>query len=253
MDLASALELGDRELVSFVGAGGKKTSMGSLTDQATGIYRVGYTTTTHMPPPEAYPIVIEGTAEIEAGIEAAVTPSKPIAFAQERVTNPQRVDAKVKGFDPETIDSIYDSGRLDWILVKADGARMREFKAPGEGEPAIPSASTVVVPVASAKIIEAELTAETVHRPERVAEITGTEMGATLTPERVGQVIAADTGGLKHVPSDARVVPIINKADEEAERRAARQALESAFERTDRFDGGLVTSFEADFLEKLRP
>lgn len=253
MDLARALHLGDQELVSFVGAGGKKTSMARLAEQGQGSYRVGYTTTTHMPPPEAFPVVVDAPAEIPDRIEAAPTARDPIAFASERIENPARVDAKVKGFDPGTIDSIYESGRLDWLLVKADGARMREFKAPGAGEPVVPSRTTLLVPVVSAKIFGTTLSEEAVHRPERVADIAGIQLGAEVTPEIVGAVLADDRGGLKDAPSTARVIPMINKADGPESQESAQEALKSAFSRTDRFEAGLVTSFKTDGIERVSP
>ena len=251
MDLAAALGLGDRELVSFVGAGGKKTSMARLAAQGRGRLHVGYTTTTHMPPPPGLSLVVDGPAGIESAVRSAVTIDDPIAFASREVENPSRVDVKVKGFDPAAIDALYDADVLDWILVKADGARMREFKAPDVDEPAVPAESTVVVPVVSAKAFDAVLTEETVHRPERVATIGSSTIGDIITPALVGTVLASESGGLKQVPDGARVVPLINKADGNEERRQAREALAAAFDRTDRFETGLITSFEADTLDVL--
>lgn len=250
MELARALDLGDRELVSFVGAGGKKTSMARLVEEAGERHRVGYTTTTHMPPPESLPVVVAEAGTIADRI--AATPP-PLAFASRRVTDPARVDAKVKGFEPSVLDRLFADDLLDWIAVKADGARMREFKAPGDGEPAVPQASTLVVALVSAKIFDQPLSEEVVHRPERVAAIADVDIGSAITPSLVGTVLADPAGGLKAVPEEARVVPMINKADDEAERELARKALRAAFEGSDRFAAGLVTSFEADVLEKLEP
>ena len=250
MELVGALDLGDRELVSFVGAGGKKTSMAQLVEEGRSRHRVGYTTTTHMPPPDWLPVVVAGPDTIGDRIAAA---SAPLAFASRRVENPARVDTKVKGFDPSALDRLFAAELLDWIVVKADGARMREFKAPGEGEPAIPQASTVVVPVVSAKIFGQPLDENVVHRPERVAAIANVELGIEITPSLVGRVLADPAGGLKDVPDGARVVGMINKADDERERAQATEALRTAFDRADRFGSGLVSSFEADVLERLQP
>lgn len=248
MDLAGALDLTDRELLSFVGAGGKKTAMGRLVEQGR-TRRVGYTTTTHMPPPADLELRIGGPESIKETVADEIEPGTPLALSWEWVENPSRVDEKVSGFDPETVDSLFESGHFDWLLVKADGARMREFKAPDVDEPAIPGRSTLVVPVVSAQAIGSVLTADTVHRPERVATIAPVAIGDVITPSVVGAVLASESGGLKGVPADARVVPILNKADDEAARDRAREALNDAFERTDRFDRGLITSFETGALE----
>ncbi|MFB6110134.1 MAG: selenium cofactor biosynthesis protein YqeC [Halodesulfurarchaeum sp.] len=250
MELARALDLGDRELVSFVGAGGKKTSMARLVEEGRARVQIGYTTTTHMPPPESIPLFVADPGDLEDRLESADT---PVAFASERVANPARVDAKVTGFRPATLDSIFEADLLDWIVVKADGARMREFKAPGDGEPAVPGASTLVVPVVSAKIFGRPLGEAAVHRPERVAAIADVERGTEITPELVGEVLASADGGLKGVPQATRVAAIINKADGDDERDRARGALEAAFARSDRFERGLVTSFETETLDVIRP
>lgn len=253
MDLAAALDLGDRELVSFVGAGGKKTTMAALVAGGRGSRRIGYTTTTHMPPPDGLPLHVAGPADIQNRLASTLTADEPVAFASEWVTDPDRVEEKVRGFSPDTVDAIHESGVVDWTLVKADGARRREFKAPGDGEPVVPSKSTLLIPLASAKVVGAELSDDVVHRPERVAALTGTDVGTVVTAETVGRVLAHDEGGLKGRPSGARVVPVINKADVAAERTTARTVLHTAFDRTDRFEYGLITSHETGFLERVDP
>lgn len=240
MYLTDALGLAERELVAFVGAGGKKTAMGRLVTEAdTRNLAVGYTTTVGMPPPD-YPLVVAPPARIVDELEER--PS-PIAFASERVSNPERVDEKVRGFSPATIDRLFESGRFDRLLVKADGARMREFKAPGDGEPPIPPASTVVVPVASVRAVGEPLSAAVVHRPERVTAITDLPEGEPIRPETIGAVIASPRGGLKNVPETASVVPIVNKADTPDPVDTAERVLEAAFDRSERLQRGLITSF----------
>ena len=247
MELADALDLGDRELVAFVGAGGKKTAMAHLLERADerGL-RVGYTTTTHMPPPADVPLVVREERTLE---RALTTAGSPIAFARERVEEPARADRKVRGHDPGTIDGLFVAELFDWLLVKADGARRREFKAPGPDEPLIPGRSTHVVPVASVHAVGRPLDDETVHRPEQVVAITGLEQGDVITPDAVGTVLASDAGGCKSVPSGARVTPLVNKADTQARRETAREVILAALDRTDRFDRGVVCSFERDLFE----
>ncbi|MEF8782178.1 MAG: selenium cofactor biosynthesis protein YqeC [Haloarculaceae archaeon] len=247
MDLADCLGLGDRELVAFVGAGGKKTAMGHLT--ARGEARdlaVGYTTTTHTPPPANLPLVLTGERSPLDALEGATS---PVAFAAERVADPDRATEKVRGFDPGVIDEVCGSGRFDWLLVKADGARRREFKAPGPEEPVVPGATTHVVPVASVQAVGEPLDAPAVHRPERVAAVAGVDVGDSVTPATVGQVLGSDEGGLKRVPGGAAVTPVVNKADTAELREQAREALSVALAQSDRLTRGLVTSFEAGYCE----
>ena len=250
MDLSGALGFGDRELAAFVGAGGKKTAMARLAEEGRRRgFDVGYTTTTHTPPPDDYPLVL---AEPDALPEAVDDADSPIAFARRRVENPDRVDEKVRGYNPAVVDECFRQGDFDWLLVKADGARRREFKAPGPAEPVLPAASTRVVPVASARAVSEPLGAPTVHRPERVADVTGLDVGDEITPAAVGAVLASEVGGLKGVPEAAAATPLVNKADTPALAASARAAVEAALDRTDRFDRGLVTSFETGRLDVVR-
>lgn len=250
MDLAGALGLGDRELVSFVGAGGKKTAMGRLVEQAEARdLRVGYTTTTHTPPPADLPLVIAAADELPDGLGDR----SALAFAASEVPDPARADRKVRGYDPGVVDRLFRSGAFDWLLVKADGARRREFKAPGPDEPPLPRSSTHLVPVASVKAVGRPLDAETVHRPRRVAAITGLDPGDAITPEAVGTVLASREGGLKRCPDRAVVVPLVNKADTDEERDTARRILARTFDASERIRRGVVTSFRAGVCQVVTP
>lgn len=249
MDLAAALGLGADELVAFVGAGGKKTAMQRLV--AEGDDRaVGYTTTTHMPPPPDLPLVLAGPDAIEEALDGA---PHPVAFASERVPDPDRAAEKVRGFAPSVIDRLARTDRFEWLLVKADGARRRSFKAPDADEPAIPSTSTTVVVLASVGALGQPIEESTMHRPERIASIAGVPMGDRLTVETMARVLASDDGGLKGMPAGADAFVLLNQADTPALRSDAREVLVEIFAATDRYAGGLVSSFHRDFLERHTP
>lgn len=246
MDLAGALDLGARELVAAVGAGGKKTALSRLLEEGEARGKtVGYTTTTHTPPLDRLQTVILAPDELPGGL-----PREPVlGFAAERVVDPNRADAKVRGYEPAVVDGVDEAGRFDWLLVKADGARRREFKAPGPAEPQVPSRATVVLVLASVAAVGEPLTDAAVHRPERVAALTATDLGDEITPETVSRVLASPDGGLRDVPTDARAVPVINKADAADDRATARRILEQTIAGSSRVPRGLVTSFRADTLE----
>lgn len=250
MDLAGALDLGDRALVSFVGAGGKKTAMARLVAEADdrGL-TVGYTTTTHVPPPDL-PLAVSEPETLERALEAH---GSPVAFARAWVDQPERADRKLQGFDPAVVDWVHRTRRFDWLVVKADGARRRAFKAPGPDEPALPDESTVVVPVASVGVVGEPLDDHHVHRPDRVADLTGLTPGDELDPEAVGTVLASPQGGCKAVPAGADIVPLVNQADSPDLRATARAVLAVAFGRNDRLDRAVVSSFTAGTCEVVTP
>lgn len=247
MDLAGALDLGRRELVAAVGAGGKKTALGRLIEDADARGRsVCYTTTTHTPPLAELPTVIAAPTALPLTADRS---RSPVTLAAERVADPARAEVKVRGYPPEDVDSLFEAAAFEWLLVKADGARRREFKAPDPAEPQLPRRASVVLVIASVAAIGRPLTDATVHRPERVARLSDTPVGAEITPATMAAVLASPAGGLKRVPTDATAVLLCNKADTDDLRTIALEVVERARDRTDRFDRCLVTSFRNDHLE----
>lgn len=121
---------------------------------------------------------------------------------------------------------------VDYVLVEADGSRMRPVKAPGDHEPAIPSETTLVVPVVGMDALEAPIE-EIAHRPERVRQIleaargsglAGQEDDERLTPTTLARLLTHPLGGLKAVPAGARVIPTLNKVEGNARLAAGREA-----------------------------
>jgi len=249
MALADALGLGDQALVSFVGAGGKKTAARRLVDAgAARGRRVGYTTTTHTPPLDGLPVVLADPGRLpwRAAPSSTAGASPALSFARGRVPDPDRAARKLRGYDPATVDDCFAAGQFDWLLVKADGARRREFKAPGPDEPVVPSRSTDVVVVVSVRAVGRRLDAPTVHRPERVAALSGRSVGDSLTTADLAAVLAAEGGGLRGVPAGARVHLVVNKADTPALTTRGRAVVDAVRERTDRYATTLVTALDPD-------
>lgn len=247
MHLAGALGLGSSAPVAFVGADGKKTAMGQLTVEGTGRgYDVGYTMTTAMPPPADLPLTLTGSGEWRTDLDAH---EPPVALARESVTDPSGVDRKVRGFEADIVEQLSEAGLFDWLLVKADGARKREFKAPGNGEPVVPRTASHIVPAASVAAVGEALTTDVLHRLKRVADITSLGVGDTITSEAVGTVLTHPEGGLRNAPAEASVIPLINKADTESQQCTARDVFSHALSQTERCSRGVITSFASDICE----
>lgn len=194
-ELTSMLGIGDREVVSIVGAGGKSTLLLGLGAESVGAGRsVVITTTTKM----AREQIPEGMPVVLADDEALPGPGSAV-FAVGHLDGD-----KVLGVAPAVVDRWHEAG-VDHILVEADGARQRYLKAPRPGEPVIASSTTLVVVVAGLAALGRPI-AEVAHRPERVAELVGCAVGDPVSPEMVATVVSHPDGGLKEAPADARVV-----------------------------------------------
>ncbi|ELZ07964.1 selenium cofactor biosynthesis protein YqeC [Natrialba aegyptia] len=218
--LTVALQI-DSGVVAVVGAGGKKTTLYTLAERAT-----------RLPPSKT---VLTATVRIpifDQHVGAVSISDDPVATTANADrwplgVVPEREGDRYVGYDPATIDELAAADTADLVLVKADGARTREFKAPGDHEPQLPRGTDTVVPIASVQAVGKPLSAEFVHQPERVAAITDRELGEEIRPDDVARVLASERGGLKGVPDGAAVVPVLNKVDD-ASLRATGEEIAAA-------------------------
>ena len=217
MDLVTALEA--EGIVSVVGAGGKKSTMYAL---AAALDRAVVTATVRIPIFDSHVDRVVVTDDPAGAVVDAPDTAWPLGLVPER----ERED-RYRGYDLDTVDAIGGTGVPDAVLVKADGARMRLLKAPGENEPRIPAATSTVLPVASAHVVGKPLTDEHVHRVERVADVAGRNSGEKIRAVDVGRVLASEAGGRKDVPDGATVVPVVNMVDDEDLAGVGREVAEA--------------------------
>jgi probable selenium-dependent hydroxylase accessory protein YqeC len=232
MDLASAVEA--EGVVCAVGAGGKKTLLYALAER---VPRSVVTATVRIP------IFDEHVADVVVTDDPARTVRETADWPVGVVPERERED-RYRGYDPEQIASLADS-RADAVLVKADGARTRRLKAPGDHEPQIPDCADVVVPIASVRAVGEPLSEAVAHRPERVAALTDRSVGETIRAEDVATVLAHAEGGRKDVPAGTTVVPLLNMADDAALVQTATAVAEGVHDRAT-VDRVVVTSLKDD-------
>lgn len=199
--LASTLNLKQRELLALVGGGGKSTLLFQLARSLN--RRTIVTTTTKMGERQT------GSLEV---IEAPVT--RPLELW--KGTSPVFVRAGVKdgksiGVGPSLCDDWFsDHSLCDVVLVEADGARHRPFKAPANFEPVLPDQTTTVLAVIGADAL-GRVIADQCHRPLRVAAVAGCSPYERLTPARAATVLTSPSGSFKGCPTPARKVVVITK------------------------------------------
>jgi len=218
----------------LVGAGGKKTTLYAL---AARLDRAVLTATVRIPIFDREVAGVRVAEDPVAALDAVGATDGdertggaepfPLGLVPERER-----DDRYRGYDPAVVDAI-GAAHEGPVLVKADGARTRLLKAPDEREPQIPASADRVVPVASVGAVGEPLTADTVHRPERVAAVADAALGDEITPELVGRVLAHERGGLKGIPRDATAIPLVNAVDDAADETAARAIARVVHERAD--------------------
>ncbi|MFC7204495.1 selenium cofactor biosynthesis protein YqeC [Haloferax namakaokahaiae] len=222
MDIVEALGA-DSGMLCVVGAGGKKTTLYHL---ARAVPQSVLTATVRIP------IFDEQVARVAVTDDPLSALRDNDAWPLGLVPEQERED-RYRGYDPSVVTAIQNAGRADAVFVKADGARTRWLKAPNDSEPRIPASADIVVPIASAKVVGESLTEEFVHRPERVAALTGLELGDRIDADDVAAVLASPDGGRKGVPPDATVIPLVNMVDDDELEAVGREIAAGVLERTD--------------------
>jgi probable selenium-dependent hydroxylase accessory protein YqeC len=226
MNLVDALDAA-AGTTCVVGAGGKKTTMAALAGR---LDRAVVTATVRIPIFDEWVGRVAVTDDPVGTVGAALDRSDPGEWPLGVVPERERED-RYRGYDPGTIDRL---GEFDVpILLKADGARMRRFKAPDDHEPRLPAAADTVVAVASVHVVGQPLSEELVHRVPEVSRITGLEPGDEITPAAVATVLASDRGGRKDVPEGATYVPLLNMVDDADLEATARAVAAEIHDRLD--------------------
>jgi len=217
-------------IVCAVGAGGKKSLLGQLARAHPGRVAITATAfTTYFQERLGFAVAIEDDAALPAAI-ARLDPASSVAYACPSPTPGRRA-----GVSPATIERVHRAGGFAATFVKADGARMRLVKAPGEDEPVLPDLVATVVPVVSARAIGESLTERVAHRVECVERVAQLRAGEPIAPVHVGRLLASPEGLLKATVG-RRVVPLINMVDDATREAQAREAAQIALTLTDRYD-----------------
>lgn len=215
MKFLDVLQLGENEIIALVGAGGKTSTLYAIGEEAKQKGRkVILTTTTKI----YYPIDLDISVVVSddpdnlhdminhaLSIDNVVVVGKTVEAADDINSHP-----KLLGLDLDLFSSL-QSTNADLIVVEADGAAGKPFKAPAGHEPMIPASSTIVMPIVGIDCIKQPLNAVTVHRADMIAQIAGMKAEDKITPEVVATVFTSELGYRKGLPSAVKWIPFINK------------------------------------------
>jgi probable selenium-dependent hydroxylase accessory protein YqeC len=217
-------------VVCAVGAGGKKSLLAHLAGAHPGRVAISATVfTTYFQERLGFAAVIAEDALLPAAV-ASLEKTRSVAYGC-----PGDKPGRRAGASGATIGRIHRECGFEATYLKADGARMRLIKAPGEDEPALPDCTTTVVPVLSALAIGAPLGERVAHRVPLIERVTGLRAGEQIASLHVARLLASPQGLLK-ATEGCRVVPLINMVDDAARETQARAAAEIALTLTDRYD-----------------
>jgi molybdenum cofactor cytidylyltransferase len=229
MKLHEAFQVMQGDVVAFVGAGGKTSSMVSMGYELRELgWRVLATTTTRIAVEqlELMPHTMrfaEGTAAISQALNEVGFVFLYDHIHQNKVYGPS-VD-----WTPQLLDSV-DS---DILLIEADGARGLHFKAPYDHEPVIPPETSLAIPTVSLGVLDKPLNDNYVYNAQAMIDKYGFYADSKVRLPWVAQVLRDEELGLRNIPAKARVVAFINQTPEKGylrnrARKLARMALRSS-------------------------
>ncbi len=233
MKLHEAFNITHGEVVAFIGAGGKTSTLVSLGyELAEQGWRV-LATTTHA--------INEDQLEL---MPRAMTPEAGSAAISEALTQDRFVFLydRIKGGlaygpGPEWITRLMDAVDSDVMLIEADIAGGMPLKAPYNDEPFIPPETSLVVPVASLTALGKPLDAEHVYNVEAIINRYGFVEGTRIKSPWIAQIIRDEQLGLKGVPPSARVIAFLNQASTKGYGRARARLIAKLALRQSRLNG----------------
>ncbi|MEG1661876.1 MAG: selenium cofactor biosynthesis protein YqeC, partial [Clostridiales bacterium] len=213
----------DQEVIVLTGGGGKTSMMFALCRELSQTQaRIIATTTTKIMQPRTDQVdrLITGNeAHILSELQQGIAPGEIVA-----VLAAVNEDCKSVGISPDLCNQIMGLGVTDYLIIEADGAARKPFKAPAAHEPVIPDCCTTLINICGIDALNTPLDQEHCHRPELIAQLTGLAIGDTLSAADMATVINSAQGGKKGLPPGARFIVVINKADDQ-ERIVAAQKL----------------------------
>ncbi len=207
------------DVVAFVGGGGKSSALFRLASEIVAAgQRVVVTTTTHI----SYAQLLR--EPVHVFVPGAALPLDAIAQALDKhgrcLIIAEATPDKVRGIDPAVVDQLVTHAQtlqIGAIVVEADGSRYLPIKAPADHEPALPASTTLLVPVMGLDALGASIDEAHVHRVAQVRRLLAlapADAAPRLTPQMAARLLIDPQGGAKWRPTGARLLPLINKADQ---------------------------------------
>jgi probable selenium-dependent hydroxylase accessory protein YqeC len=198
------------ELVCFIGAGGKTTTMFALAQALKSLHkRILVTTTTNIFCPEKHEcdaVIVNDEPDPENF--HTVTDGTITALGSGIVNG-----GKLAGVSKAFIDKLHQKNLFECILVECDGSKNRPIKAAAHYEPVVPANTTKTIGVIGLDAVGKPIAEQYVHRPELFCAVVNRCMGEIIDSEAVVNLIVSPQGLFKGVPAGCAKYVLLNKAD----------------------------------------
>lgn len=217
--LINLLKLKDNGLISIIGAGGKTSLMFKLAKElADSGKRVLSTTTTKifMPGSDLSPkvIIADSIEELIEKSQISLSCFNHFSAGSKHLFDPGESNGKLKGFNPDIIDQLWNKACFDWIIVEADGAKRKPLKSTDIHEPRVPKMTTHLVHVTGLDAVGKTLDDNHVHRAKLFSNNTGLALGKAIDEQSIASSAALEIKKASgSIPSNFFTYVFLNKAD----------------------------------------
>lgn len=212
-------------VVSFVGAGGKTSTVFALNEvfkrssQKRGLTLVTTTTAMHYPKASEVDEVIlcenrkagEIIEKLKGISEKSYNISASLGVFQYRLETEDHV--KVKGIEASLVDRINEEEIFDIIMVEADGAKRKSMKAYETHEPVIPNSTDLVIVLMGLSVLGKKAEPEIVHRLDSFLNLTGKSEGDIIELKDIPKLFRGEMGFLRGVPEKSGLILFLNQWD----------------------------------------
>ena len=205
-------------VIAIIGAGGKTSLMFSLAKELSRAGKKVLTTTTtkiFFPDKALSPETVVAASARDLIEKSRAGLKQYPHFSAGRHHDPS--SGKLEGFSPDIIDTLWQAGLFDWIIVEADGSRQKPLKATDVHEPVIPSSTTCLVLVAGLDSVGLPLNEAHVHRASIFSKNTGLGLGQIVDESSIAASIALEFKKAAGFCTALDHVLVLNKADTSAE------------------------------------
>lgn len=248
MQLCEAFRVERGEIVAFIGAGGKTSTLVALGyELAARGWRVLATTTTRLGADQLTLMPAARQASDGAAALALALDEHRFVFVYTDI----RGD-KAHGVTPAQFTDLLAETNADVILIEADGARGLPLKAPRAHEPVIPAETTLVVSIASLSVLGKPLNTDYVFNADAIIEQSGIAQNSPLKSAHLARILSDDRLGLQGVPETARVMIFLNDAPAQGYGRARGQFIASLLLDSARINGVAIGSSRQPVVHEVR-
>lgn len=195
------IDLNKKEVISFVGGGGKTTTMFDLAEELKALNKkVLVTTTTHIFAPDKDKfdnIFLKDIKENKIN-------SSTITILGEKIIN-----NKLKGLDILSLEKIIGKDLFDYYLIEADGAKGMPIKAPDYYEPVITDSTTKTIGLIGLDALDKTIS-EISHRKDLLLSLLEKESFDRVEIKDIIKLVLHKYGLFKY--SNGETILLLNKA-----------------------------------------